>query len=384
MKKQIILSSFLAFATICFGQTTPWNVSGTNIFNPNTGNVKVGGVMVPKQKLDVQGNIAISGGAGQLVYDGPDGYMNWGHAASGDMRFRVMNFQGNLTQGVVERMIIQGATGNVGIGITNPSQRIDVDGNVSIRGGHTIFNSQTGVIDWGASGTGDLIFRTLSIQGDIWSYTDRIKIKNNGWINIGGNVGNNSVDPSDQVHVFPTSSGSGITITQNNAGNSAVTLHNANGSGKSYSLRSTNTGNFSIYDNNNSAERLTINNIGNVKIVGKLQVGSNTQTTGPHTDAMLTIGGTTGKLVAKQIYVTASNWADFVFANDYNLRKLSDVEEYYKTNKHLPEIPSAKEVEENGVSVGEMNKLLLQKIEELTIYVVEQQKQIDELKARKK
>jgi len=50
-----------------------------------------------------------------------------------------------------------------------------------------------------------------------------------------------------------------------------------------------------------------------------------------------------------------------------------------KTNKHLPEIPSEREVQESGVSLGEMNKLLLQKVEELTLYVMKQQKQIDEL-----
>ena len=52
-------------------------------------------------------------------------------------------------------------------------------------------------------------------------------------------------------------------------------------------------------------------------------------------------------------------------------------------NRHLPDIPSAKEVEEEGVDVGEMNKLLLQKVEELTLYIIDLQKQIDELKSEK-
>jgi hypothetical protein len=91
-----------------------------------------------------------------------------------------------------------------------------------------------------------------------------------------------------------------------------------------------------------------------------------------------------GKVVAQSIYVIASgssNWADYVFAPGYKLPKLSDVESYYKANKHLPEIPSAQEVQENGINVGEMNVLLLKKIEELTIYMVEQQKEIEKLKA---
>ena len=83
------------------------------------------------------------------------------------------------------------------------------------------------------------------------------------------------------------------------------------------------------------------------------------------------------KAVAKEIYVTIQNWADYVFDKNYNLPKLSEVEAFYKKNHHLPEIPSATEVEKDGVNVAEMNKLLLQKIEELTIYLVEQQKQIE-------
>lgn len=91
------------------------------------------------------------------------------------------------------------------------------------------------------------------------------------------------------------------------------------------------------------------------------------------------------KIVAKEIYVfTTGGWADYVFDDSYQLPKLSEVESYYKENKHLPEIPSACEVEENGVSMGEMNKLLLKKVEELTLYVVQQQKEIEQLKAKVK
>jgi hypothetical protein len=70
------------------------------------------------------------------------------------------------------------------------------------------------------------------------------------------------------------------------------------------------------------------------------------------------------------------NWADFVFNADYDLMPLHKVEAYIKTNKHLPEIPSAKEVAADGIDVAEMDAKLLQKIEELTLYVIEQQKQL--------
>ncbi len=74
------------------------------------------------------------------------------------------------------------------------------------------------------------------------------------------------------------------------------------------------------------------------------------------------------------------NWSDFVFAKDYNLMPLSKVADYVKANHHLPEIPSASEVAKDGIDLGSMDAKLLQKIEELTLYVLQQQKEIDELK----
>ncbi|MBP5372386.1 MAG: hypothetical protein J6Y55_10765 [Bacteroidales bacterium] len=74
--------------------------------------------------------------------------------------------------------------------------------------------------------------------------------------------------------------------------------------------------------------------------------------------------------------------ADYVFENGYNLRSLNEVEAFVSENKHLPDVPSAKEFKENGYKMGDMDNLLLQKIEELTLYIIEQQKQIDELKSK--
>ncbi|MCT4602043.1 MAG: hypothetical protein N4A59_03930 [Marinifilum sp.] len=77
-----------------------------------------------------------------------------------------------------------------------------------------------------------------------------------------------------------------------------------------------------------------------------------------------------GKIRAKEVKVE-SDWADFVFKDDYQLMQLSDLEEFIQENGHLPKIPTEKEVEENGVSLGKMNSKLLQKIEELTLYMIE-------------
>lgn len=77
-----------------------------------------------------------------------------------------------------------------------------------------------------------------------------------------------------------------------------------------------------------------------------------------------------------------SSWSDFVFSNDYNLLKISEVAAFIRKNNHLPDVPSAKQVAEEGYSQHDMNKILLQKIEELTLYTIQQQKEIDGLKAQ--
>jgi hypothetical protein len=89
-----------------------------------------------------------------------------------------------------------------------------------------------------------------------------------------------------------------------------------------------------------------------------------------------------GKIIAEEVVVKlqSAGWPDYVFDQNYLLKPLLEVEQFVKTNKHLPGIPSASQVEEKGLSMGEMQNKLLQKIEELTLYIIEQQKQIDELK----
>jgi hypothetical protein len=77
---------------------------------------------------------------------------------------------------------------------------------------------------------------------------------------------------------------------------------------------------------------------------------------------------------------TTANWADYVFAEDYKLMPLTEVEEFTKNNKHLPNVPSAKQMVENGLDVAQMDAKLMEKVEELTLYLIEQNKQIELLK----
>jgi hypothetical protein len=66
------------------------------------------------------------------------------------------------------------------------------------------------------------------------------------------------------------------------------------------------------------------------------------------------------------------------------LPSLTEIENYIKANKHLPEVPSAKEMEANGINLSEMNMLLLKKVEELTLYMIKTSKQVEELKVENK
>ncbi len=106
----------------------------------------------------------------------------------------------------------------------------------------------------------------------------------------------------------------------------------------------------------------SINEVNNNVLIGK--------TTQANSTYKLDVAG---KVRADEITVNTSG-ADFVFENGYNLRPLTEVESFVKANKHLPDVTPAAEMQNNGVSVGEMNAKLLQKVEELTLYSIELEK----------
>ncbi|WP_343670144.1 hypothetical protein [Chitinophaga sp.] len=91
----------------------------------------------------------------------------------------------------------------------------------------------------------------------------------------------------------------------------------------------------------------------------------------------LAVEGTIG---ARKLQVTQTSWADFVFKPSYNLPSLSYIEKYISENQHLPGIPAESDVIAHGVDLGEMNRLLLQKVEEITLYLIEEHKSNERLK----
>ena len=127
-------------------------------------------------------------------------------------------------------------------------------------------------------------------------------------------------------------------------------------------------GDFFYVYRKNSGEFMRINSNGSV--------GIGTATTGTH---KLAVEGSIG---AREVKVEAGGWSDFVFEDDYELRTLKQVEKHINEEGHLPEIPNANEVAENGINLGEMDAKLLQKIEELTLYLIEQNKKIEQLQKK--
>lgn len=97
--------------------------------------------------------------------------------------------------------------------------------------------------------------------------------------------------------------------------------------------------------------------------------------------SLLAVNGT---ITTQRITVTKTGWADYVFDSAYQLTPLRQVEKYIQQNKHLPDVPSAATVEKTGVDVGDTQALLLKKIEELTLYIIEQNKEVQELKQQMK
>lgn len=127
------------------------------------------------------------------------------------------------------------------------------------------------------------------------------------------------------------------------------------------------------------AEMYLGNNVGRVHIDGT-QIAIGVVDAGT-TAYKLTVSG---KILCEELRVELlANWPDYVFQEDYDLKTLYELKSFIETHKHLPEIPRAEDVAREGIEVGEMNRKLLEKVEELTLYVINLQEQIDELKKEK-
>jgi hypothetical protein len=241
------------------------------------------------------------------------------------------------------RMFI-GNNGNVGIGTSTPgsSYKLDVNGTINA----------AGILINGAPFAGG---------GSQWTTSE-----SNIYYNTSGYVGIGTSSPSGKLNVYNSGGPTRVVIGNPNTGNGGFTSliigtsADANGYSSIYSIKSSG----SLYGD------IILN-----EFDGNVGIG----TASP--DAKLAVKG---QVHAQEVKVDLNGAVapDYVFEKDYKLTSLEEIKNYIDQNKHLPEVPSAKEMEKNGVQLGEMNMLLLRKIEELTLHLIEQNKTIAELKER--
>ncbi|MEW6600998.1 MAG: hypothetical protein AB1499_08510 [Nitrospirota bacterium] len=282
----------------------------------------------------------------------------------------------------------------VGIGTATPKSLLDVatsagglqlaagggpsiGSNIYYSGGYKyIVNGYANIATFGG---GDYHFYTApsGTAGASVSLKDRLTIL------ASGNVGIGSATPAGNLHI--ETNGSPVLILKNST---------ANGAGLTYGQLEFRTADSSMsganigaqidsYDDNGgwgdrAALRFYTNN--GVSLGERVRIASNGNvgigTTSPCVDCKLAVNG---KIRAKEIVID-TGWADFVFYDNYTLMPLQEVEKFIKTNQHLPGIPTAADVEKEGVSLGTISAKLLQKIEELTLYVIDMKKENNVLK----
>lgn len=246
---------------------------------------------------------------------------------------------------------------NVGIGTNNPNATL-----------------QIGESDGSGSPSSEIEVKRLSLapithSGSDWFFTTR---DNNPYANLDigysnfkaltvrhdGNVGIGASMPTDKLSV----SAGAVTVGFGN--NDKATLQGGSGFGSLLRL---------YYADGTETVRLDAGGGGGTSWInsGNVLIGKTSQVNSAY---KLDVNGT---IRAKEIKVNLDG-ADFVFEKDYKLMPLNELEEFVKKQKHLPEIAPAKKMEEDGADLGNLNSKLLQKMEEMTLYIIEQNKRLDQ------
>jgi hypothetical protein len=213
--------------------------------------------------------------------------------------------------------------------------------------------------------TNGILTATSGGNVGIGTYIPNAKLDIRGTLLTSGTTAN--LDPSDVVHgniSYLANSGQMIMGWNRNAGAGETAFISNPGLGGQ--------GGFAFYNYDNSgaeSQLMWIQGNGNVGI----------GTTDPKGYKLAVNGGVIATAVTVKLY---ANWPDYVFKKDYQLPSLTAVKTYIDQNQHLPEMPSAEEIAKDGLNLGEMNRLLVKKVEELTLYLIEKDKQVNELKER--
>ncbi|GAB3910043.1 hypothetical protein [Mucilaginibacter boryungensis] len=176
-----------------------------------------------------------------------------------------------------------------------------------------------------------------------------------------GKVGIGTTNPISKLHINTSSSLASFATIGNNDNGVLLGVNSGGGTPAIYTYSGKGMIFGGDYSSNPSIQMVISN-------TGKVGIGTTTP------DELLSVNGT---IHSKEVKVNLTGLPDYVFKTDYHLPTLAEVKSYIDKNSHLPEMPSAQEVEKNGLSLGEMNKLLLKKVEELTLYLIEQKNESD-------
>ncbi len=373
------------------GGSNLWGgLASGNIYNSNTGNVGIG-TNNPFYKLDVRGDGSFYIGSkidylpAQGSYYFTSGALNLSSPNlinyPAGIENNVLAIDGNQIQSYVRSiddgsisdyataMSLNALGGNLGIGtntaLANAKLTIQTDANFStgllIRNPSNSIEFKTylggpangNAISMGTTGNNPFVLYTNS--------SNRLFIHGNGNLGIGTDV----LDANTKLTLqTPTDNYSALSLSNPSGSAKFNAFIGGSANGNSISLGT--PGAMPLVFYTNGANRIYINSSGNVGI------GTDNPT------YKLSVNGN----VRSKEVVVESGWADFVFDKKYNLLPLLEVEKYINKNKHLPNIPSAEEIQTNGLKVGELQTKMMQKIEELTLYVIELKKEIELLKEK--
>jgi hypothetical protein len=260
--------------------------------------------------------------------------------------------------------------GNVGIGTVTPTAKLDVNGNSNFTGNTTVSGTGSFGDRLTAKGSIDLLYSTTYPQPGF------------SWINFYGPGG--TYLPEHQYFsgtYFNTGAGRLTTkcydISNDYKSNMYFQKLDVNGINPVMQMFiQGGTGNVGIgFSPANITPSAKLHVLGTSYFTDNMVISSGTP-------LPFNVGGVNAKLsvkgiiVAEKLKVTLTGWPDYVFDDTYQLPSLETVEAFVKTNKHLANVPSAEEVEKNGLDVGDNNAALLRKVEELTLYLIEQNKKL--------
>ena len=279
------------------------------------------------------------------------------------------------------------STGRLGIGTNAPNSLLHVNGVITINNmiqgdvthaSLTLSNANGSRMSWGTGATqsavvcgGPVTFQTNNLE--------RMRVNTNG------NVGIATSSPSAKFHVNGTVR---LEALANDNTKDYVIAADADGNlfkREASTLGGSSAASWALVG---STVTSTTNKFGSLNSEALSIITNSTERMHITADGNIGIGTSTpqgklavnGTIYTKKVTVTATGWPDYVFADGYKLPSLAEVEAFIKKNKHLPEVPSAKTIESNGLDLGDNQAVLLKKIEELTLYAIEQQKQIEAMK----